>query len=132
LFGCQPEISNDKKTIEYLFSLDKFEIEIEIIGCLAHRKEQFVIEKIKNEHIFYSKKYSFQNHINQEEIYALKQFLLEQIKTESKDLSLCTGKIRFKASSIIKGIELYDNDCSKDWEILQKILNYQEVWNIKK
>ena len=38
----------------------------------------------------------------------------------------------FRANSFSKGVEFVDNDCNEKWELLQRILDFQEVWKSEK
>ena len=129
--ACQPTITNDIETVDYLFRLDEFEIEIGVYGCMGGRTDKFTMEKTENGHLFYSKKHAFKKLINRIETDSLKQFLNGLTQMDTTSLELCTGTTVFRAKSFSKGVEFVDNDCNEKWELLQRILDFQEVWRLE-
>lgn len=129
--ACQPEIKNDIETVDYLFKSNEFNVEIGIYGCFGARTDKYKMKKVANGYLFYSKKYEFKKLIQSREIDSLKQFLNDLVKTDMTYLDLCTQTRVFRANTFSKGIEFTDRDCDEKWDLLQRVLDYQNVWKLE-
>jgi hypothetical protein len=103
--SCEPKVQNDLETIDYLFSNEKFDVEIGVYGCFGGGTDSFEMERKEYGYLFTSKKYKFQKLIKPREIDSLKMFLRKLIKTDSTSLLLrCTSTTYFRVNTFSKAI----------------------------
>lgn len=125
LVGCEPNIKNDQATLNTIFEMERFEIEIGVFGCFGGEMDIYELEKVDTRYkltYIKSKKSIF---ITSEKVDSLKSFLKTRITAPEK-LSLCTGSMYFRAGTRRNSIDFTDRSCG-DWDIINGIMHFSDV-----
>lgn len=129
LYSCQPRIKNDLKTLDKVFNMTEFDIEIIDHSCLTgSNKEYFSVKKIDSGFIIKSNKTSKSHFVQQVKMDTLKKFLKAKIDKEIS--GGCTSGQYIRIGTWINSIDYEHRHCgSKEARIINDLLNYYELIN---
>lgn len=126
LYSCEPEIKNDAETLEKIFSMSDFEIEIRHSGCFGDSKEHFSVVK-KEEGFLLTSESSGKSHlIPKAKIDSLKNYLKPRIGKE--DFGGCTTSEYIRVGTHFSAIDYQHSFCTGFAStIINDLLKYQDL-----
>jgi hypothetical protein len=123
--GCQPNIRNDQKTLNKIFAMEKFDIEISRFGCFGGETDLFELKKVDTEYKLTYLKSKKSIYVKTDSVNSLKNFLKIRLKTPNWT-ALCTGSMYFRAGTHFNSMDFIDESC-QDWDIINQIMNFSAV-----
>jgi len=123
--SCEPNIQNDSETLNKVFAMEKFDLEINQSGCFGG---ETILFKVKQEDTIYKLTSSKSNEwisIHNDSVLSLKKFLSKRIGVNSK--MFCTGRLEVRVGNWFNSVNFIDNSC-RDWEDMNEIINFSSLW----
>lgn len=128
LTSCQPRIKNDIKTVDGIFKMSSFEIEIIHLGCFHYSKELLDISKTETTYLIKSRRTGKSNMLPQVKIDSLKEHLYTRIGKEN--YGGCTSGQYVRVGTFFSSVEYEHNYCTGlEAKMLNNLLNYYELIN---
>lgn len=125
-YSCEPRIKNDSETLEKVFSMSNFDIEIRTSGCFHGSEEYFSVNKNKDGFLLKSKKTNKSHLVTITEMDSLKDFLKNKI---GKEISGgCTSSEYIRIGTTFNSVDFKHRHCSGiEATIINDLLNYYEL-----
>ncbi|KAB1158820.1 hypothetical protein F7018_06860 [Tenacibaculum aiptasiae] len=126
ILSCKPRIENNSKTLDKVFAMSSFDIEIHNWGCFSQSKEHFTVE-LKNEGYLLQSKRTGKSHlVSKIKMDSLKNFLKTRIGKE--DYGGCTSSEYIRLGSIFNSVDYEHSHCSGiEATMINDLLNYYEL-----
>jgi hypothetical protein len=125
-YSCEPKVKNDSETLEKVFAMSNFDIEIRTSGCFHGSEDYFTVDKENDGYILKSKKTNKSHLISYAKMDSLKDFLKNKIGKEIT--GGCTSSEYIRIGTIFNSIDYAHRHCSGiEGTILKDLLNYREL-----
>ena len=130
-FGCnpkrwEPKIQNDQETLDKIFALENFNIEITRYGDFGGQTDNFELKKYEDNYLLISKETEKSNIIESAKFDSLKVYMSKRMGMKRK-IDLCSLIFYVKAGDDISAVDYMDTSCGEDWDILNGILKFTEI-----
>lgn len=123
-FSCEPRIKNDTETLDKVFAMSDFDIEIQTSGCFHGSEEFFSVHKKDDGFLLKSKKTNRSHLITKMD--SLKDFLKTKIGKETS--GGCTSSQYIRIGSTFNSIDYAHRQCSGiEATLINDLLNYREL-----
>jgi len=124
--SCQPRIENNPETLEIVFAMSDFDIEIQNWGCIGKSEENFVVELKNDGYLLKSKRTGKSHLVKKIKMDSLKNYL--KTKIGKKDYGGCTSSEYVRIGSILNSVDFEHSHCSGiEATAINDILNYYEL-----
>jgi len=109
MFGCKPNITNNTKTLDKVFSKEKIKIVIKSQGCFSYGNYKFTLKKENNDYKLCYKKWKL--NVKSDSVKSFKQFLFNTFN--SKPDGSCTNIDYVKVGNYFNSVDYKENSCPK-------------------
>ncbi|CAL2103843.1 conserved hypothetical protein [Tenacibaculum sp. 190130A14a] len=125
-YSCQPRIKNNTETLEKVFNMTSFQIEIKNWGCFHNSEEHFIVTLKSDEYLLKSKKTGESHMVSKVNMDSLKNYLKAKIGKE--DYGGCSSSEYIRIGSLFNSIDYEHSHCSGiEATIINDLLNYSEL-----
>lgn len=125
-YSCEPRITNDPETLEKVFAMSSFDIEIKSYGCFHGSEEKFSVNKKNDGFLLKSKRTNKSHLVLKSKMDSLKGFLKDRIGKETS--GGCTLSEYLRIGTVLNSIDYEHRHCSGiEATIINDLLNYREL-----
>lgn len=126
IYSCQPRIKNDSETLEKVFGMSDFDIEIQNWGCFGGSEEHFHVTLRNDGYLLKSKRTGKSHLVSKIKMDSLKNYL--KTKIGKKDHGGCTSSEYIRIGSLFNSVDYRHNYCSGiEATMIDDLLNYYEL-----
>lgn len=124
--SCEPRIENNPETLDKVFAMSDFDIEIQTWGCFGGSEENFTVELKNDGYLLQSKRTGKSHLVEKFKMDSLKNYLKTKIGKE--DYGGCTYSEYIRLGSQFNSVDYKHNHCSGiEATMINDLLNYYEL-----
>ncbi|MFI2742737.1 hypothetical protein ACG2LH_08360 [Zhouia sp. PK063] len=124
--SCEPRIENNSETLEKVFAMSDFDIEIHNWGCFHRSEEHFTVELKSDGYLLESKRTGKSYIVTKTKMNSLKSYL--KTKIGKKDYGGCTSSEYIRIGSLFNSVDYEHSHCSGIVAtMINDLLNYYEL-----
>lgn len=128
--SCSPRVENDLNTLDKIFAMSDFDIEIQHWGCFGRNKEHFTVKLNSNGYLLLSKRTGKSHLVTKIKMDSLKNYLKTKIGKE--DYGGCTSSEYIRLGTLFNSVDYEHSHCNGiEATIINDLLNYCKLISIK-
>ncbi|WP_132065950.1 hypothetical protein [Aquimarina spinulae] len=126
IYSCKPRIKNNPETLEKVFAMSDFDIEIQNWGCFGGSEEHFNVTVKNNGFLLKSKRTGKSHLVSKIKMDSLKNYLKTKIGKEN--YGGCTSSEYIRIGSLFNSVDYQHSYCSGiEATMINDLLNYYEL-----
>ncbi|MGD1841052.1 MAG: hypothetical protein ACFB0B_09170 [Thermonemataceae bacterium] len=124
--SCEPRIENNSETLDKVFAMSNFDIEIQNWGCFGGSEEHFTVQLKNDGYLLQSKRTGKSHLLTKNKMDSLKNYLKTKIGKE--DYGGCTSSEYIRLGSVFNSVDYEHNHCGGiEATRINDLLNYHEL-----
>jgi len=124
--ACHPKIQNDVETLDKVFAMQNFDLQIINGGCFGTDEYLFKVSKTEKGYMLTSQKSEKSHLISEEKMKAFKAYLKPRIGTNA--YGGCTSHFYIRVGTIFNSVEYTHSFCSGPEAFMcDSLLNYKAL-----
>ena len=124
--SCEPRIENNSETLDKVFAMSDFDIEIQNWGCFGGSEEHFTVELKNDGYLLESKRTGKSHLVAKIKMDSLKSYLKTKIGKE--DYGGCTSSEYIRIGSLFNSVDYEHSHCSGiEATMINDLLNHYEL-----
>jgi hypothetical protein len=125
-YACKPIIKNNVRTLEKVFAMTEFEMEIQNWGCFGGSSELFSVKKENKNFLLKSLRTGKSHLVANDKMDSLKNYLKPRIGKEGN--GGCTSSQHIRVGSFFNSVYYEHTHCSgMEATIINDLLNYRNL-----